>query len=232
MHVDTTVRQGGPRLLRLVAAAALAAMAAPSLARATTITDPANDFLATFTGTRSGTLDVLSAFVLYDGTTFRIGATVNAPISTFPSALYVFGFDRGAGSRTANFDSLGLNGVIFDSVITVTGAGVTGGRDLVAGAALTLPSGAATIAGSSFEVDFPASLLPSQGLQPGQYGVNLWPRDPASPRPAGVTTTDFQIADFAPNNATFAASPVPEPGTLALFGTAAALLAWRRRVQS
>lgn len=231
MHVDTTVRQGGPRLLRLVAAvAALAVM--PSLARATTITDPANDFLTTFTGTRSGALDVLSAFVLYDGTTFRIGATVNAPISTFPTALYVFGFDRGAGSRTSNFNSLGLNGVIFDSVITVTGNGVTGGRDLVAGAALTLPTGAATITGSSFEVDFPASLLPSQGLQPGQYGVNLWPRDPASPRPAGVTTTDFQIADFAPNNATFAASPVPEPGTLALFGTALGLFTWRRRAQA
>jgi PEP-CTERM motif len=242
MHVGTTARQGGSRMVRLTTAASVAVMAASSMAQATTITDPANDFLTTFTGVRSSDLDVLSSSVLYDGTTLRIGATVNAPVGTLPTALYVFGVDRGAGARTSNFNSLGLNNVIFDSVITMTGAGVTGGRDLVSNTAITLPAGAARITGSSFELDIPVALLPSQGFQPQQYGINLWPRDSASPRPAGATTTDFQIADFAPNNATFAAnavapfpaapSPVPEPGTLALFGTAMALFAWRRHAQS
>ena len=179
--------------------------------QATTITDAPNDFLATFTGTHSSDIDALSVFATFDGVTFHIGATVNASVGTLPTALYVFGVNRGA--QTANFAQLGLPGVVFDSVITITGAGVTGGRDLAANAPLVLPPGAAQISGSSFQIDVPLALLPSLGLSPLEYGFNLWPRDASQ-------VGDAQIADFAPNSTVFTASAVPEPSSvlLLLFG--------------
>src|SRR5689334_16021443 len=84
-----------------------------------TITDPAGDFIPTFTGTPSPDLDVRSSFATFDGSAFHFGATVNGPVGTLADALYVIGFNRGAG--TANFASIGLPNVIFDSVITMTG---------------------------------------------------------------------------------------------------------------
>src|SRR4051812_7973086 len=104
---------------------------------AAVITDPANDFIASFTGTKSGDLDVLSTFATFNGTNFQIGGTLNAPVGTNPNALYVFGFNRGAA--TSNFAALGLPGIVFDTEITMTGAGVLGGRDLVANQPITLP---------------------------------------------------------------------------------------------
>lgn len=199
-------------------AALLATFLATATAHAVTITDPAGDFLPTFAGAHSGDLDVLSAFANYDGSTFEIGATVNGIVGTLPSALYVFGFNRGAGN--SNFAAIGHPGVVFDAVITMTGTGVTGGRNLVSSTAIVLPAGAAHISGSSFFIDIPASLLPSAGLAPGSYGVNLWPRDSA------VAAGNAQISDFAPDNSDFAVSrvaAVPEPETYFLL--AAGLLA-------
>ena len=193
-------------------------------ARGTVITDPSNDFLSTFAGTHSADLDVLSVFATFDGTTFHIGANLNGNVGTLPSALYVFGFNRGAANN--NFSSLGLPGIVFDAVITMTAAGVTGGRDLVSNTPIALPLGAAKISGSTFQIDIPASLLPSQGLAPLQYGINLWPRD------ASVPAGDTQIADFAPNSTDFNASAVPEPSSAALLTIgviSGALLALRKK---
>lgn len=157
------------RTAQLAAAAFVLLACGP--AYATVVTDPANDFIPSFTGAKSGDLDVLSAFATFDGTSFHIGATLNGNVGTLPSSLYVFGFNRGAG--TSNFAAIGVPNVIFDSVITLTGAGVTGGRDLVANTVLTLPAGSARISGPSFQIDVPASLLPSEGFSPLQYQVNL-----------------------------------------------------------
>ena len=184
------------------------------LVHATTVVDAPNDFISSFAGAHSPDLDVLSTFATFDGSTFHIGATLNGNVGTLPSALYVFGFDRGAGAVTSNFAAIGLPGVIFDSVITMTGAGVTGGRDLVANAPITLPAGAAHISGPSFTIDIPAALLPSQGREFDAYGFNLWPRD------ASVAAGNGQIADFAPDNSDAIVSrvaAVPEPETYLLF---------------
>src|SRR5262249_35978017 len=63
---------------------------------ASVITDPAGDFLTTFTtGPRNGDLDVLSAEVLFDGTNFTFTSTENGPIGTTDGSVFVWGVDRG-----------------------------------------------------------------------------------------------------------------------------------------
>ena len=198
--------------------ALIAAIGVSTPAVAGTITDPANDFIPTFAGTHDGSLDVLSLTATFDGTTFHVSATENGNIAAFPTGLFVIGFNRGAA--TNNFSAIGLPGVVFDSVITLTSAGVTGGRDLVSNTAIVLPAGAATITGSSFQIDIPASLLPSQGLTFAQYGVNLWPRDSA------VAAGNAQISDFAPNATDLI---VPEPVSLSLFSVSLLGLGFARR---
>jgi hypothetical protein len=197
-------------LTGLAAAFLLFACAISHTAVAGSITDPANDFLSTFTGTPDPSLDVLSFSTTFDGTTFHIAATENGDIASFPTGRFVIGFNRGAA--TSNFSSLGLPDIVFDSVITLTSKGIAGGRDLVTNTPITLPAGSATILGSTFKIDVPAALLPTQGLPPAQYGVNLWPRDSAV-LPAN---SDPQIADFAPD-ATDLIVGVPEPSSLMLL---------------
>lgn len=202
----------GMRHRRLCAGAASASIALAAVAaQAATVIDAPNDFLPTFAGTTSPDLDVLSLSVTFDGAAFRLGTTVNGPVGTLPTALYVFGVNRGA--ETANFASLGLPGVVFDSVVLMTGAGELSGTDLATGTPFLLPADAATINGNSFTIDVPLSVLPSLGLPPEQYGFNLWPRDFSGP-----PLSDPQISDFAPDETVLAAgsvTPIPEPATWA-----------------
>jgi hypothetical protein len=186
----------------------LSAIFLTSSAGAGTITDPANDLIPTFAGTHDGSLDVLSLSATFDGAKFHINATENGNIAAFPSGLFVIGFNRGAA--TSNFSAIGLPGIVFDAVITLTSGGVLGGRDLVSNTPINTATASAHISGASFQIDIPADLLPSEGLLPSQYGVNLWPRD------SSVAAGNTQIADFAPNASDLI---VPEPITLSLFAT-------------
>src|SRR3982751_2317043 len=202
----TMVVRKKAHLIALTAAFLLSASAITHTATAGSITDPANDFIPTFAGTHDPSLDVLSFSTTFDGTTFHIAATENGDIASFPTGRFVIGFNRGAA--TSNFAAIGLPNIVFDAVITLNSNGVAGGRDLVTNTAITLPAGSATILGSTFQIDVPAALLPSE------YGVNLWPRDTSVP--AGNT----QIADFAPDATDLivgAAVAVPEPSSLALL---------------
>jgi MYXO-CTERM domain-containing protein len=213
------------KLSKFGAAALLAATVmgvAPQVTWATVVTDPTNDFIASFTGAHSGDLDVLSVSATFDGVTFHLGATMNGNIGTLASSLYVFGFNRGAAS--SNFAAIGLPGVVFDAVITVTGSGVTGGRDLVAATAIVLPANAFQVSGSHFDLDIPASLLPSRGLGFNDYGINLWTRDASQ---AG----NAAIADFAPNATNFTVAE-PQSAALALLGLGAATMVRRRAARS
>jgi MYXO-CTERM domain-containing protein len=209
--------------MRLLAStAALALMGLPLASHALDgITDPKGDFLATFGGTSAETdLDVLAATVLYNaGTdTFTLKATLDGNVGSTATGLYVWGVNRGAG--TAGFStSLGLNGVRFDRVILLN----PNGTGTVAGAG-ALPAGSVVVSGHTITATVSGALLPSTGFTNKlDYTFNLWPRDTAF---AGVTA----ISDFAPNNANFTATPVPEPGTavLSLLGLGG-LVAWRRR---
>jgi hypothetical protein len=187
------------------------------------ITDRPGDFLATFAGSSASTdLDVLSASVFYNAGTdvFTLTATMSGAVGSTATGLYVWGVNRGAG--TAGFAANGITGVRFDRGILLR----PDGSGTVAGAG-ALPGGSVMLSGNTLTATVSGSLLPSTGFANKlDYTWNLWPRDSAF---AGFTA----ISDFAPDNANFTATPVPEPSTavLSMLGLGG-LLAWRRRRQS
>lgn len=202
------------------ASAALALMGVPLASHALDgISDPKGDFLATFAGSSaSADLDVLGASVFYNPSTdiFTLTATMDGIIGTTSTGFYVWGVDRGAG--VASFASIGATGVRFDRVIILR----PDGTGTVQGAG-ALPPGSITIVGKTITGVVSGSMLPSTGFTNKlNYTFNLWPRD-------GAFTGSAAISDFAPNNANFTATAVPEPGTAALGALGlTALLAWRR----
>lgn len=207
------------RLTAFMTAAALLALPLASHALSG-ITDTKGDFLATFAGSAaSADLDVLSASVFYNAGTdmFTLTATMDGDIGSTATGFYVWGVNRGAG--TAGFQANGITGVRFDRVIFVR----PDGTGAVAGAG-NLAAGSVSISGKTITAHVSGSLLPSTGFANKlDYTWNLWPRDGAF---AGFAA----ISDFAPDNANFTATPVPEPGTavLSLLGLSS-LVAWRRR---
>jgi hypothetical protein len=211
------------RVLLLVCAAVLLLTAT---ARADQVViDPVGDFLPTLTpaAPRAADLDVVSAQVSLLGTNFLFSATLNGPINTTPEAFYVWGVDRGAGSTTANFSSLGLPNIVFDAVVIIQneGTGVVNDLTGMVGPA-PLPQGSITISGNTIEALVPVSFLASRGFSLDQYGWNLWPRW------GGIPFSDAQISDFAPDDRNAHVTVVPEPATLLLLGTGLAISIARR----
>ena len=158
-------------------------------AHAQMVNDPVGDFLPSFTGPRNADLDVVTTQVVYDGVSFRLDATNNGPVGTTAGGVYVLGFDRGAG--TAGLANVASN-VLFDSVVLVNADGTGVVVDTLRGGATPLPAGSIRISGNQIVAEIPVSLLPSEGLKPGQYTVNLWPRSELG--------GDETISDFAPDN--------------------------------
>jgi hypothetical protein len=214
----------------LDAVLAAAVLVLPVVAQATSfdgITDNRGDFLSTYGGTAADTdLDVVSASVLYNVDTdiFTLTATMDGAIGTTASGAYIWGVNRGAG--TAAFAAAGFTGVRFDRVIGLLpmGEGFIPGP----GGNALLPLGSITISGNTITAVISGSRLPSTGFANKlDYTWNLWPRDL---RYTGLA----QISDFAPDNANFTATPVPEPTSLALMlgGLAAFAVVKRRLVKA
>jgi hypothetical protein len=215
-------------LVRVVLAvslfASMHAVAAP-------VTDPANDFLGTYTGPQNGDLDVISSEVFYNNVanTLTFTAQLNAPINTTANALFVWGMDRGAGTEQflAGTPSIGA-GVFFDSVFVAAPTAGIGIVNLLDGSPNTNLPGILQISGNSISATIDAALLPSTGATVANYTWNLWPR-------LG-TGSNTQISDFAPNpGATPGVSTnahvtvVPEPATGSLLWLGLMTLAARRR---
>lgn len=211
---------------------ALAAMLTLSsvAAHAAFVPDAQGDFLATYTGTQGGDLDVLFAYGLYNAPTksFEFGATMAAPIGTTAGALYVWGINRGGGTErfTAGAPSIGA-GVRFDAVVLYNaGTGSTQLNLFNGQPATTLAAGTVVATGNSLTLKLDAALLPGvNNFSYGQYGWNFWPRQGAG--------QNVQISDFAPNASTpTVVTSVPEPASaLMLAAGLGALLIWRRRAR-
>ena len=178
------------------------------------VADPTGDFLAGYTGSRNGDLDVVSSTVTYNAAThlFDFTATLNAPVGTTGSAFYVWGIDRGAGTEKFNTGAHPIGqGVKFDTVVIfrLDGSAAAGGKTL---------AGDVTWSGNTITGEIPDSLLPSQGLSFLDYTWNLWPRD-------GTVTGNAAISDFAPDASNAGVTAVPEPGSLAMLAAGGLLLA-------
>ena len=213
------------RNARQVAAPAVAALSLALIcsvgSSAASVSDPANDFLPSFSGPHNGDLDVLSANVTLNGSTFDFTATLGGSIGETPGAVYVFGLDRGKGAP--KFANIGAPDVIFDAtfVIKNTGGGVV--TDLIS--KTKTPIGDVTFSGATLYAMVPVCDLPSEGFSPDQYTFNLWPE-------AGAANAgNREISDFAPNNsmAPVSVATAPEPGTMALLGVGAVGIGLFRR---
>lgn len=200
---------------RILLAAGAAISLCAGAAHATTISDPPNDFLKSFSGPHDGDLDVISFTVDLNAalSQFDISATLDAPLDTSKSNIYVIGVDTGAGAIHP-FANIGEAKVVFDKAIVVreNGTAFLGANPLTP-----------TFSGPTFSVSVPFSLLPASvaGFQPSDYRFNLWPRI------ALVANSD--ISDFAPQNNTIRAVPEPASWALAILGFGFAGGALRRR---
>jgi hypothetical protein len=204
-------------ILTMCTAAALCAFSTG--VKASPIEDTKGDFLNTFAGPHNADLDVVSAQAIYGSESVRLSVTLAGNTGTTANALYVWGVDRGGATDILNHlpNPVGA-GVIFNSIVVVRPDGV-GFVVLVnpdgtpAAPPSFLSAGAVTIAGDTISAEVPLVFLPSTGADIGDYGFNIWPRI------VGIESND-QVADFAPDDAVFHASAVPEPasGTLLLMG--------------
>ena len=198
-----------------------ALVAAP--AHAIGITDAANDYLPSFTGSTAGDLDVLSSFVTYnpDSDTFFFSGTFAAPVGTTAGGFYVWGLDRGTGTERFNTGNAPTGaGVKFDSVVIFRLDG-TATVNLF-GPPATVTAGAVSFAGNTISGSISGSLLPGAGLAKTAYTWNLWPRD-------GAVAGNAAISDFAPDHSNAPVVAVPEPQTYALLGLGLGAVAWAAR---
>jgi hypothetical protein len=189
---------------------ALALLASATAASATVI-DPADDFLATYTGPQNGDVDILSADVTFDGTSFFLTSTQNGSIGSTAGSIFVWGVNRGSGTPRLTFGTPSIGaGILFDAVIVMFPDGTLRVVTIpLAGApTFNVIIGGTDVTGDTLSASFSSSLLGSTGFAPQDYTFSLWSRTRVDPAFDG---TNAEIADFLPTS--MVARTVPEPAT-------------------
>lgn len=168
------------------------------------VASKAPNFYESYTGPHLSELNAVKASgKLIGGRTFVFTGTNQGRIDQAP-ATYVWGVDRSGKLPPGPF--AGRPSITFDAVIVVRldaslkpTAQVV---DLASGATTDLPAGSVRIRGATIQVKVPASLLPSTGQPPSQYGFNYWPEDGGPP-------VSSSVASFLPE---FTDAPVGTSG--------------------
>jgi hypothetical protein len=195
------------------AGAAFALLVSATTASAA-VSDPAGDFLATYTGSQDADLDLLSGDVAFDGTSFLFTATVAGQIDATPGQLYAWGIDRGAGTPRIDLlrDPDIAPGILFDAVVVMLPNGTLTVVTIPLMGAPTFTNfvGGTTVAGDTLSATVPLSSLFSTGFAPEDYTFGLWSRMRINPT---VDGTNNEIADFLTGSGTLNARVVPEPAT-------------------
>jgi hypothetical protein len=195
------------------AGAAFALLVSATTASAA-VSDPAGDFLATYTGSQDADLDLLSGDVAFDGTSFLFTATVAGQIDATPGQLYAWGIDRGAGTPRIDLlrDPDIAPGILFDAVVVMLPNGTLTVVTIPLMGAPTFTNfvGGTTVVGDTLSATVPLSSLFSTGFAPEDYTFGLWSRMRINPT---VDGTNNEIADFLTGSGTLNARVVPEPAT-------------------
>lgn len=199
------------RILRNLTAALVSVTMAT--AASATVTDPVDDFLATYTGPQTGDIDILSGDVAFDGTTYFLTSTQNGAVGTTPGSIFVWGINRGSGLPRLTFGSPSVgSGILFDAVVVMFPDGTLRVVTIpVAGApTITAFAGGTSIVDGTLSASVPLSLLFSMGFAPEDYTFGLWSRTRVNP---AVDGTNAEIADFLAGSGSIQARAVPEPAT-------------------
>jgi hypothetical protein len=217
-------------LCKFVSAFALltSATAAPAA-----IADPPGDFLGTYSGPLNGDVDILSADVAFDGTSYFLSSTENGAIGTTTGSLFVWGIDRGSGTARLTLGSPSVGaGILFDAVVVMFPDGtlrvVT--FPLMGAPTINQIAGGTGVLGDTLSATVPLALLGSMGFEPENYTFSLWSRVRVNPAMDG---TNAEVADFLESSGSLQARAVPEPATwmtmLLGFGLAGGIVRLARR---
>lgn len=215
-------------MIRLIKALHVLALASGLGSAAHAASDPVGDFLATYTGPQSASLDFTNAEARFDGVNFNLSLALNGPINSPEGKLWVWGINRGAGTPRLNvlFDPDLDPSVLWDSLAVLSADGTL--RVVAfpqAGApAITTIAGGAVVSGNQITAAVPFSLLPSRGYASSSYTFQLWSRQRVNPAVDGPNT---EIADFGPR--LFAAVPEPASWAMMIAGFGLAGFGLRRR---
>jgi len=212
--------------------AALALLTFAGAASAASVSDPDNDFLASFTGSQAGDLDIRNVTATFDGASVTLRATLDGTVGGSPGSLFVWGINRGGGTPRLSFGMPSIGGdVLFDSVAVFFPDGTARAVTFNAMGAPTITplANAVTVLGNTITGTVPIALLPGNGFAPEDYVYTLWTRLRVNPAMDG---TNAEVADFGPA----IRASVPEPASWAtmiigfgLVGGTMRSRRWQRR---